>query len=219
MSRESSLKDQNAWLIRGVLALHFLAFAFVAFDLGWFAAGKTPAEFVEQTKGLLKPGSLSLALIVLAKLWLLGLVPPGLRDQLIHWRRRHPLPGARAFTGIGPDSRRVDLHRLDSLYGPLPTDPSEQDREFYRIYRQHRDEVAVRDPHRSYLAARDIGSVNLLLALLLPWPAWWATGSLTLAAGYAGILLLGYAVTALVAQRYGERLVENTLAVASSGTH
>lgn len=216
MSSEKSLKDENAWLIRGVLACHFAAFAFVAFKSSGLAGQITVAGMVEQAEAFLKPGSLSLVLIVLTKLWLLGLVPPGVRDQVIHWRRQHPLPGARAFTEIGPASSRVDMQTLDTLHGPLPSDPGEQDRLFYRIYSQYRDEVPVQDPHRSYLAARDIGTINLLLTLPLPVLAGWVTADAALTVGYAVVLLLIYTVTAFAAQRYGERLVENTLAVASA---
>ncbi|WP_140162519.1 hypothetical protein [Billgrantia desiderata] len=217
MSTQASLKDQNAWLIRGVLLAHFLAFSFIAFEPELLAQMTGP-DTLSWARSALTPGSLSLAVIVLAKLVLLGLVPSKLRDRLIHWHWRHPLPGSRAFTKLGPDDNRVDIARLESIYGPLPYDPAEQDRMFYRIYLCHRDDVGVLDAHRAYLAARDIGILNLILLFLLPGLAWWATDDGTRAGTYATALLLAYVLTAFAAQRYAIRMVENTLAVASTKT-
>ena len=175
MTGQTSLKAQNAWLIRAVLGIHILVFAYVAFEpivLTQLGAPKA----LERVKAVLFPGSLSLAVIVLAKLILLGLVPALWRDRLIHWRWNHPLPGSRAFSKFGRADPRVDLVRLGAAYGTLPTDCGEQGRLFYKIYSAYSNMVGVQDAHRSYLAARDIGMINLILFILLPGFAWWATG-------------------------------------------
>lgn len=216
MSSGASLKAQNAWLIRAVLAIHALVFLYVAlrpFALAEFAW----PNVIENGKAVLVPASLSLAAIVFAKLILLGLIPSHLRDQLIHWRWKHPLPGSRAFSKFGPADPRVDLVRLADLYGPLPIDPNEQSRLFYRVYRQYAISIGVLDAHRSYLAARDIGTINLILFILLPVLGWWATGDELRTALYAATLLLAYFLTAIAAQIYSARLIENVLASASAG--
>ena len=210
-----SLKAQNAWLIRAVLILHVLAFAYVAFE-PFVLAQLTRADTLAEIKAAVAPGSLSLAIIVLAKLVLLGLLPARLRDRLIHWRWRHPLPGSRAFTKFGPVDVRVDMARLERRYGPLPTERGAQDRLFYKIYRAHADELGVLDAHKSYLASRDIGFINLILFVLLPAFAWWATGNPGRVAAYAASLFASYVVMALAAQIYAGRLVENVLATASN---
>lgn len=214
--RPQSLKAQNAWLIRAVLVLHGTAFAIVAFE-PFLLAQLTGPDALEKIKVALAPGSLSLAIIVLAKLVLLGLVPARLRDRLIHWRWRHPLPGSRAFTKFGLGDARVDIASLERRYGPLPTDPGGQDQLFYKVYRAHADEVGVLDAHKSYLAARDIGIINAMLFILLPGFAWWATGSLERVTVYAALLLAAYLIMALAAQVYAARFVENVLAAASTG--
>ena len=107
--------------------------------------------------------------------------------------------------------------RLEQIYGPLPTDPGEQGRLFYRIYSRYIDATGVLDAHKSYLAARDIGTINLLLCCLLPGFALWATHDLARTAIYAAALFLSYLLMALSAQVYGTRLVENALAAASAG--
>ena len=215
MSGGPSLKDQNAWFVRAALLLHAVAFAYVAFEPFILTQLARP-DALQKLQDTVAPGALSLAIITLTRLVLLGLVPARLRDRVIHWRWRHPLPGTRAFTKVGPADPRVDMAQLERSYCPLPTDPGEQGRIFYKIYSAHRGSVGVLDAHKSYLAARDIGTINLLLFFLLPGLAHWATYDLTRTAIYAGTLFLSYVLMALAAQVYGTRLVENALAAASA---
>jgi hypothetical protein len=214
MSNGRSLKEQNAWLIRAVLLLHAIAFAYVIFE-PFFLAQISRPDILQKLREALAPGAISLAVIAIARIVLLGLVPSRLRDRLIHWRWRHPLPGAQAFTKFGPADPRVDMDKLESIYGPLPTDPKQQGALFYRIYSANAARAGVLDAHKSYLAARDIGTINLLMFVLLSPPAYWATEDLLRTGAYAVTLLLSYVLTSLAAQAYGARLVENTLAAAS----
>ena len=214
MTATKSLKEQNAWLIRTALVVHAVAFAYVVFQPLPIIQFAEPG-LTRKLQAFLAPGSISLGLIALTRLVLLGLIPPHLRDRLIHWRWSNPLPGARAFTQIGPSDSRVDMGKLEKKYGPLPTDPAEQDRRFYSIYKKHANDVGVLDAHKSYLAARDIGTINfLLMILLLPVAAWFAQDGKTLVF-YAVFLVLAYVSMCLAAKAYGMRLVQNSLAVAS----
>jgi hypothetical protein len=214
MSAGKSLKEQNAWLIRTALVVHAVAFAYVVLQ-------PLPiAQFVEpgigqKLKEFLAPGSISLGVIALTRLVLLGLIPPQLRDRLIHWRWTNPLPGARAFTKFGPADQRVDMKKLQGSYGRLPTDPGKQSRLFYSIYKKHADDVGVLDAHKSYLAARDIGTINLLLLFFLVPLAYWSIDDHKRVAVYGVILFAAYVVMCIAAQVYGVRLVQNSLAVAS----
>jgi hypothetical protein len=213
--RPQSLKMQNAWLIRAVLILHVIAFSYVAFE-PFALVQLSGADALEKLKTALPSGSLSIAIIMLAKLVLLGLFPARLRDRLIHWRWLHPLPGCRAFTKFGPSDPRVDMARLQQRYGQLPTDPAEQGRLFYKIYRAHADDVGVLDAHKSYLAARDIATISLILLILFPGLAWWATGNLERVALYSAFLFGPYSLMSFAAHAYARRFVENVLAAASS---
>jgi hypothetical protein len=214
MSAGKSLKQQNAWLIRTALVVHAVAFAYVVFQLLPFAQFVEPG-IGQKIQEFLAPGSISLGIIALTRLLLLGLIPPQLRDTLIHWRWRHPLPGSRAFTKIGPADQRVDMKKLQKSYGPLPTDPGEQGRLFYSIYKKYANDVGVLDAHKSYLATRDIGIINLLLLIFLVPLAYWSTEDHKRVAVYGAILFGAYVVTCIAAQVYGARLVQNSLAVAS----
>jgi hypothetical protein len=198
------------------LVVHALAFAYVVlkpFPISQF----TDAGFSKHIQEFLAPGSISLGIIALTRLVLLGLIPPQLRDRLIHWRWAHPLPGARAFTEIGPADQRIDMTKLRKAQGGLPTNPEKQARLFYSIYKKHANDVGVLDAHKSYLAARDIATINLLLLFLLPPLAAWFSEDYKRAAIYAATMFAAYAVTCVAAQVYGKRMVQNALAVASHG--
>jgi hypothetical protein len=214
MSRGKSLKEQNAWLIRAALVVHALAFAYVVlrpFPLSQFV----DESFRRHVQEFLAPGSVSIGILALTRLVLLGLIPPQLRDCLVHWRLRHPLPGSRAFSKIGPADQRVDMKKLRKALGGLPTNPDKQSSLFYSIYKQHQNEVGVLDAHKSYLAARDIATITLLLCLLLPPIAGWFLDDYKRAAIYALMMFAAYALTCLAAQVYAKRMIQNVLAVAS----
>jgi hypothetical protein len=211
-----SLKQQNAWLLRTALIVHAAAFLYVAFE-PLVTARINEGGSLEQLEHMLVPGSISLGIIAIARLVLLGLVPSQLRDRLVHWRWHDPLPGSRAFSRIGPADARVDMAALAARYGPLPSGSREQGSLFYSIYKAHADSVGVLDAHKSYLAARDIATINLLVFFLLPPLAYWATHDFIRTAVYAALLLAAYLAFCIAAQVYGTRLVENVLATAAPG--
>jgi hypothetical protein len=215
MADGKTLKEQNAGLIRAAMIGHILAFAWIAGEPLRLLKMDGPA-LASHLETLAAPGTAALGLIVIASLILLGLINPNWRDRLVHWRWKDPLPGCRAFTRIGPASGHVDMARLEEAFGSLPTKDAEQNRLFYRIYRDHRDDVGVLDAHGRYLAARDIGTITAMVMLVLPWLAWWASGNGLRALAYGLALVAVYGCCALAAQNYALRMVQHVLALASS---
>lgn len=216
MAETKSLKEQNAWLIRAAMIAHAVAFLWVALEPAkLFNAG--PIALGAKLETIAVPGSASLGVIVIASLILLGMIPPNWRDRLIHLRWHNPLPGARAFTVIGPTSAHVDMTELEGKLGSLPSDPAAQNRLFYRIYKPLRDDISVCDPHRRYLAARDIGTITALLVVPLPILATLATDNALRSASYGACLLLVYILSAVSAKNYGARMVQHVLALTAVG--
>ncbi len=214
MSSEKSLKDQNQHLIIAAIVIHAVIFIGIALKpLETFNLSKP--ELFEHLKKLIAPGSLGFTGILIATLLLRGLLPSLWRDRLVHWRWHNPLPGSRAFTVIGPKDARVNMQSLNSRYGPLPTDPAEQETRFYAIYKEHQDAVGVRDAHKSYLALRDIAVITFLFTPALPLAAYVLTGDHILAFKYLGALFLAFVVISWAAKTYAARLIENTLSTAS----
>jgi len=215
MAEGKSLKEQNAGLIRATMIGHAVAFVFIAAEpLSLLSMdGRTLAARLEAAAA---PGTAAFGLIVVASLLLLGLINPGWRDRIMHWRWRDPLPGCRAFTSVGPSSSHVNMAVLDAQYGPLPLAGKEQNQLFYRIYRRFRDDIGVLDAHGRYLAVRDIGTITALVMLPLPWLAWWASGNGGQALAYGGVLFMVYVFCVVAAKNYSWRMVQHVLALASS---
>ena len=215
MAERTSLKDQNAPLIRAVLVAHVVA-------LTWVAIAPSPlvsldiSTTVARLETFAPPGTIAIGLLLVTSMLALGLVPANWRDRLIHWRWRHPLPGSRAFSRIGPDCCRVRMDALAERHCPLPDDAAEQNRLFYAIYLGFQDETGVLDAHRRYLAARDIGTINAVLLVPFSSLAWLISGQRAAALCYAGALFAAYVLCAIAAQNYATRLAENVLSLASS---
>ena len=215
MAEGKSLKEQNVWLIRAAMSSHVLAFVWVAAEpMKLLSANR--AALAEQLGTFAAPGTAGLGLIMIASLLLLGFVPPKWRDRLMHWHWKDPLPGSRAFSKIGPASANVDMRRLRKEHGVFPRAGDKQNALFYRIYRNHRDDLGVLDAHGRYLAARDIGTITAIFSVTLPWLAWWATQDCLKSAIYGACLFVIYALCVVAAKNYSLRMVQNVLAAASS---
>lgn len=215
MSELHSLKRQNAPLIRAVLLVHVVVFAIILIGPERLMS-LARAERGEMIMSAGWPTAAALVYAWLTRLLLLGLLPASWRDRLIHWRLRYPLPGARAFSVIGPNDSRVDMDALATHHGPLPEEMRLQDLLFYKVYRQVRDEAGVLDPHGNYLAARDVATINAFMMIGLPFVLWWFSGEVEASISYASALALAYLLSAWAAQQYGVRFVQNVLAVAAS---
>lgn len=215
MAEGKSLKEQNAGLIRAAMIGHIVAFA-------WIAArplrllSLSGRDFAAKLETMAAPGTAALGLIIVASLILLGIMSPNWRDRVIHWRWDDPLPGCRAFSVIGPHSSHVDMPNIEARHGPLPERCEEQNKLFYKIYREHRDDIGVLDAHGRYLAARDIGTITVILVVTLPWLAWWANGDFWRSVAYGGALLAVYGCCVIAAKNYSWRMVQHVLALASS---
>jgi hypothetical protein len=139
---------------------------------------------------------------------------PDLKATLVFLRWHHPLPGSRAFSKLAQGDPRVDLAALRQHHN-VGTEPEEQNRLWYRIYRQHEGEDSVRSGHLEYLLFRDLASMTALLATL-------GTAAIIGAVGrtegliYAGMLLGSFLMFRWIAARKGERFVTTVLACESA---
>lgn len=216
MSRERGHKQRSRAAMTAVLLLQRSLFLALAIGCPWVLEFSKEAQlhWSRIIGSAIVLGTISSLLSLLC----LGLLTDKWRARGVHWRWEHPLPGSRAFTEIGPADHRVDMDALQRRFGDLPTEPAEQNPFWYRIYMAHPGDPGIADASKAYLAARDLTALNLLLTPTLSVALWFALGSVEVVAYYAVGLLLFYALTAVVAQNYGVRLVQNALAVASSST-
>ena len=133
------------------------------------------------------------------------------KARLVFWRWQHPLPGSFAFTNIMPTDSRIDPNSLLAFANPLPEQPDEQNRLWFKWYREFQEEASIKQVHREYLLTRDwTGLAFLFLLLLVPLSLWQMdlTGSGIL----AGSLMAQYLLVRRSAKNHGERFVASVLA-------
>lgn len=144
-------------------------------------------------------------------------MPRNLKETLVFWKTgKFCLPSCRAFTELGPADPRVDMARLASRVGPLPSTPAEQTALWYRLYRSHGEEVSVEDAHGAYLRFREMthsslafSVVVIVTGVVLHEP----TRGIVLC---LAILVAEYLILMLAARNASNRLVTNVLAIESS---
>jgi hypothetical protein len=141
------------------------------------------------------------------------------KARLVFMKWTSPLPGSRAFSHYLTTDPRIDASTLKRKYGVLPTDPSDQNVLWYKLYRSVSNDGAVAEAHQQYLLTRDFAAVTPLLAVLL----------LPLIAAYTrsvtrfSFLFVFLAIQFLLAQRAArinaERLICTVLAINSAEAH
>lgn len=208
MSNEINLKDKNK-------PYQWIMFCFnVAILISFFFAAHM-AEIEKDIKILISYKAVVPLAISLILFLINGLISADIKAILIFWRFKDPLPGSRAFTVHGPKDPRVDLTKLSTQYGPLPTAAKAQNSLWYKIYKINKLEQSVYVPHKQYLLARDVASMAVIFILFLGIPAliwgrypynWW----------YIALLIGEYLLFAVAGQNYGKRFVTNVLAIEGS---
>lgn len=137
------------------------------------------------------------------------------KARLVFWRWKYPLPGSYAFTAVMPTDNRIDPEALLVFANPLPTNPSDQNRLWYKWYREFQDEAGIRQAHREYLFSRDwTGLAFLFLFFMMPLSFWQMTQFQI--AILATTLLLQYLLVRQSAKNHGERFVASVLACKSA---
>jgi hypothetical protein len=199
------LKSQNMkWLV-----------PLAALDLVLVALLAAPEELVTHgtISGIAAARAGALSLLPVAVLLLIGVVPDNMKAALVHWRIRHVMPGSHAFTHHAPADLRINMAGLKRNVGALPTDPAEQNAKWYELYCLVNSAAAVMEANRSYLLYRDMAAMSIVLAFLTPLGLrLCGAGSTTLFMSVV-IFAAQYAITAVLANHAGVRLVRNVLAI------
>jgi len=137
---------------------------------------------------------------------------PAMKARIAFLRWNNPLPGSFAFTKYAHEDPRVDVAALEKKYGPLPTDPKDQNRLWYKLYKTVEDEAAVLQVHREYLFTRDYNGLSLLMLIGLGAAGFYQIPSLKTAGIYFLALLFQFFLTGQAARHHGKRFVTSVLA-------
>ncbi|MDZ3823530.1 MAG: hypothetical protein U0S76_08000 [Pseudoxanthomonas sp.] len=189
--------------------------AFVAFDIVVLGAILAP-QIISSTPAIdaRLTGALTTFLAPPVLLLLNTLVPPSLKHALVFWRFRDVLPAHRAFTNYVLSDPRIDSAALRTRLGEFPTDASDQQNLWFKLYQRHKTEFAVIDAQRPFLIFRDVASLSFLLAMLMP-VALFALGSYIAIWSAFLVFACQYILTALASRQAAVRFVCTVLSLES----
>ncbi|MER8689990.1 hypothetical protein NKJ36_30815 [Mesorhizobium sp. M0142] len=201
-----SLKDQTRWQLWLTIAANFALF---------YGVAQSDALAVSGIKGLLVGAAnllpVGLALIVTSVAN--GLLNAAAKARLVFLRWHFALPGHRAFSRHGPTDPRIDMSRLkDSLGDTFPRTPGDENRLWYRFYKDVESETAILHAHREFLFTRDYAAFSFLFLFGFGTAAVFMVQSLRVSFIYCAVLLLQFLVVRHSAATYGVRLVTTVLA-------
>lgn len=149
-------------------------------------------------------------------LLIVNVMPHDVKSMLVYWKPLGVLPGCEAFTKYGPRDPRIDMVALKKNVGALPTESTEQNSKWYKLYKQVPNEPEVQEAHKLFLMYRDMAVLSLPLVALVPLCLNVASVSNSTLALAAGLFVVQYMLTALSARWSGIRFVCNVLAIHSA---
>jgi len=196
------------------LAAFFLvnALVFVALVFGDGSLPTNWAEVISPWKATL-PAGMGMVLVGIFSCQLSA----DMKAKIVFRRRKHALPGHRAFSELGPADPRVDMARLEAKLGTLPTALKAQNDTWYGLYHAMRDEPVILGLHGDFLLFRDCAAAAWCMLVLLSPAAFWLAEHWPPAALYALALLAQAMLATRAARDRGERFVTTVLAFAASG--
>lgn len=204
------LKSENQIWLFGFLVVNLAAFAVVTY-IGLDGVSGA-IQWVQSNWESLSAVGLGVVVTTVVS----NLISPQLKAVLVFWRWPNPLPGHRAFSRYLGKDPRIDPHRLQDKVGDFPSDPSEQNRLWYRIYRAHESEPSVMGAHKDFLLTRDITWLSFAMFVLFGLGSVFIGETTLQTVWYPAILVSQYVVAAIAARRSGVRFVLNVLAVEAS---
>jgi hypothetical protein len=123
---EQSLKSLNMkWLVLLAAADVLFVLLFIAPDL---LSGVTLTQ-IGIGRGLI---STVMPVVVLL---IVNVLPHDVKSMLVYWKPLGVLPGCEAFTKYGPRDPRIDMAALKKNVGALPSESTEQNSKWYKLYK------------------------------------------------------------------------------------
>lgn len=144
-----------------------------------------------------------------------GIFSNRIKEVVVFWRLKNRLPGHRAFSYIGPRDPRIDMNKFKHMFphGP-PSNPQEQNAEWYRLFRQHQDKVQVFQSHKAFLLTRDLTSLTIVFIPLGLFGHFLLENKIDMIFYHLMLLFVLYGIISFAARNYGERFVANVLVAA-----
>jgi hypothetical protein len=201
-----SLNDKNKLALYGLMAANIaLYYGVVQNDAilagNWVSLVRNVGEVLPAGLGIILTGVIN------------AQIPPEMKARIVFMSWNNPLPGCKAFTRHAKSDPRVDITCLELTYGPLPTDPREQNALWYKLYKSIEQEPSVRQVHRAFLFTRDYTSLALMLMVVLGIAGFFQIPSTRTAIFYLTVLLFQFVLAGQAARNHGKRFVTTVLAI------
>lgn len=139
------------------------------------------------------------------------ILPPDWKHRIIYLRWVHPLPGSRVFSELLDKDERISQNELIEKYGELPISPNDQNRLWYKIYKQKQTDEVVLNSHGRWLLFRDMFAILIIVLVPSSVFTFWNAG-IKNGAVYTIISLFVLIALWISARNAGERFVCNVLA-------
>lgn len=205
--RNTSLKSQYIWKLWGFVVFNLVLFWTVIYsgrlDLNTVTSLTAKMTAQEGLVALFAP----IITVVLN-----GVLPSNLKASIVFWRLKNPLPGTRVFSGLAQSDPRIDIEKISKRHGSIPSDPLNQNRLWFKIYKTYENKVAVLESHKNYLLTRDLTSMSVLFLIICSVARILVSASYSLKFGYIAFLVIQYILLTIVARNYGNRFACTVLA-------
>ena len=143
-----------------------------------------------------------------------GMVPRSAKERLVFWPGLRP--GARAFSHFMLKDSTINRRAIREYYGPLPSDPGEQNALWAAWLHEFQNDVRVRPAYGLYLFGRDWMTVAVTTLAIASPIAVWLSDDTERALYYAVVLLGQCAFARQLARVQGEQLVMSVMSCKSS---
>jgi len=138
-----------------------------------------------------------------------GAVPRPMKERLVFWTKCRP--GCRAFSALMLKDSTIDRRALQEHFGPLPTDPDEQNALWVKWLNEFSGDMRVGPAYGMYLFSRDWTTIAAITFVVATPVALWFSDDSVRALAYGAVVLLQYALAAWLARVQGEQLVMSVM--------
>lgn len=206
MKMSSSLKEANKLPLYAVLMANLTLYYLVVktdaiFGGQWLDLARSLPDAMPAGFGLVLAGILNAQL------------SPDAKARIVFLRWENALPGCEAFTRYAQSDPRINIAALESKFGPLPTEPRDQNSLWYRLYKTVQSDSSVMQVHREFLFARDYTCLALMMMVFLGISGFFQIPSSGTAFIYLSLLLVQFILTNQAARNHGRRFVQTVLAI------
>ena len=162
LSTSEKLQKENISNIWKIICMDFLVLNIIlsSLNIEKFISLITSKSMLDNS--LFKLLSSFILGILIVKL-LLNILPAEIKHNIIFGKLKYSLPGHRAFTVHAKKDPRIDMENLKKILGVLPKLPSEQNRIWYKIYQQHKNDEQIIDSHLKFLFFRDSSILTIFI--------------------------------------------------------